>query len=125
MKETWRETSLPVVVFVHGGAWGFGFKEFNALLGRNLANKGIISVLPSYTLYPTVSNQHYDKGRVLKTMQGSIEQMLQDIADAVQWTYTHIQAFGGDSANIHISGHSAGAHLVGIYCFASLLPDVY
>uniref|UniRef100_A0A7S3G557 BD-FAE-like domain-containing protein n=1 Tax=Palpitomonas bilix TaxID=652834 RepID=A0A7S3G557_9EUKA len=98
---------LPVVVFFHGGGWGFGFKGFNALMGRALADRGLVAVLPSYTLYPS----------------GNMEDLISDVSDAIVWTQEHISAFGGDPSQIHLSGHSAGAHLVTMCALRAMRLD--
>eukprot|EP01119_Soliformovum_irregulare_P015604 TRINITY_DN4413_c0_g1_i3.p1 TRINITY_DN4413_c0_g1~~TRINITY_DN4413_c0_g1_i3.p1 ORF type:complete len:333 (-),score=58.69 TRINITY_DN4413_c0_g1_i3:178-1176(-) len=85
----------PVVVFFYGGAWGSGNKYFYGLLGKILARRGVITVIPNYRIYPT----------------GTVEDMVEDVSHSILWTYQHIERFGGDKNRIFIAGHSAGAHL--------------
>ncbi len=85
----------PVHIFVHGGAWTIGDKKrFTKHAELNTKN-GIIFVSINYRLSP--KNVH--------------PAQVEDCARAVKWVYDHIGAYGGDANNIHISGHSAGAHL--------------
>ena len=39
-----------------------------------------------------------------------------DIAHAFKWTSEHISEYGGNSNQIFVSGHSAGAHLASLLC---------
>ena len=89
---------LPVLIFVHGGNWNSGRKGTYDLLGRNFASKGVITVIPDYTLSP---NADYDI-------------MAQQIAQVIQWTKTNIAQYKGNPNAIYVSGHSAGGHLVAL-----------
>lgn len=91
----------PVVLFVHGGGWMFGDKDFFGLyrgVGRFLASKGYVAVLTNYRLSPTVRHPEHVK----------------DVARAFAWTRRHIKDHGGDPDRIFLSGHSAGGHLVAL-----------
>ncbi len=85
----------PVLIFIHGGNWNSGRKGIYDLLGRNFASKGIITVIPGYTLSP---NGNYDV-------------MTEQIAQVIKWVKTDIENYGGDPNQIFVSGHSAGGHL--------------
>ncbi|KAJ3346680.1 hypothetical protein HDU83_002802 [Entophlyctis luteolus] len=93
--EVETHSGQPVIVFVYGGAWSSGSKEIYAPLGHALALAGYVVVVPDYTLYP----------------KGVVEDMLDDVADALVWTYANIARYGGSPENITVMGHSAGAHL--------------
>lgn len=86
---------VPVLVFIHGGNWNSGSKGTYDLLGRNFASKGIITVIPDYTLSP---NANYDV-------------MTEQIAEVIKWVKNNIVRFNGDPNQIFITGHSAGGHL--------------
>lgn len=90
-----KTKQLPVLIFVHGGNWDSGRKGTYDLLGRNFARKGVVTVIPDYTLSP---NADYDT-------------MTKQIAAVIQWTKDSISKYNGDSNKIFISGHSAGGHL--------------
>jgi hypothetical protein len=90
-----KKSKLPVLFFTGGGAWVVGHKAFCALLGRIFMNQGIIVVSPDYRQYPQVT----------------VNDMLSDIDSAIQWTFDHIDIYGGDVNKIFIAGQSAGAHL--------------
>lgn len=85
----------PVVVFIHGGNWDSGYKDFYSFVGRRLAKQGIVAVVISYRLAPAVH----------------VPQMADDCARAVLWTERHIAEYGGDPARIFLLGHSAGGGL--------------
>ena len=65
--------NFPVVVLVHGGAWGSGDKCQYGLfssVGRFLAQQGIGAVLPNYRISPDVKHPEH----------------VRDVARAVAWT---------------------------------------
>ena len=84
----------PVVVFFYGGNWSSGERKDYAFVGRALASRGIVAVIPDYRLYPEVSYPDF----------------LDDSAQAVAWTARHIASYGGDPAKLFVMGHSAGAY---------------
>jgi len=86
--------SSPVVVFFYGGNWNSGARGEYVFAGEALASRGFVAVLPDYRLYPEVKFPDF----------------LDDCARAVQWTVRNASRFGGDSARIHLMGHSAGAY---------------
>src|SRR3954463_8944429 len=42
----------PVVVFFYGGSWTTGRRGLYRFVGAALAERGIVTVLPDYRLYP-------------------------------------------------------------------------
>lgn len=88
------QKALPVVLFLYGGRWQSGSKEDYRLLGNALTRRGFVVVVPDYRFYPDT----IFPGWVL------------DAARAVHWTQHNIGRYGGDTAQIFIVGHSAGAH---------------
>lgn len=92
------EEKLPVLVFLYGGNWNSGNKNTYGLFGRNFAKKGVITVIPDYTLSPDAS---YDE-------------MAQQTAQAIKWSQEHIAEYNGDGGRIYLTGHSAGGHLVAL-----------
>lgn len=98
-----RKTStekLPVLIFMHGGNWNSGSKDTYGFYGRNFAKKGVVTVIPDYTLSP----------------QANYDDMAQQTAQAIEWTQAHIEEYNGDPENIYLTGHSAGGHLVALAC---------
>ena len=86
----------PVVVFIHGGSWNTGDPRDYRFIGRTLARQGYVVVLPGYRLG--------DKGK--------FPGMLEDGAAAVAWTRDHVAQYGGDTGQVVLMGHSAGAYNV-------------
>ncbi len=84
----------PVVVFWYGGSWQRGSKSDYRFVGAALAERGFITVLPDYRLYP----------------DAKFPAFLDDAAHAVAWVQEHAQEFGGDPHRVVLMGHSAGAH---------------
>jgi acetyl esterase/lipase len=85
---------LPVVVFFYGGTWQTGERKGYAFVGRALASRGFVAVVPDYRIYPEVNYPEF----------------LRDGARAVRWTRDHAAEFGGDPQRIFLMGHSAGAY---------------
>ncbi|MES2259006.1 MAG: alpha/beta hydrolase [Pseudomonadota bacterium] len=86
--------SAPVLVFYYGGNWVSGERADYAFVGRALAARGIIVVIPDYRLYPEVS----------------YPTLLDDPALALAWTVREIARFGGDTKRLFAMGHSAGGY---------------
>lgn len=86
--------NAPVIVFFYGGNWVSGKRQDYAFVGRALAARGFVVVIPDYRLYPQVRYPDF----------------LVDGAAAVTWTVREIAAHGGDPKNIYLMGHSAGAY---------------
>lgn len=93
---------FPVVVFIHGGNWDSGDKDYRFggqdiynNIGRFLAARGIGCANISYRLIPAVD---------WRAQAG-------DAARAVAWVHAHAAEFGGDPNRLFVMGHSAGAQL--------------
>ncbi len=91
-------SASPVVVFFHGGSWMQGSKDKYIFVGEALASKGFIVVIPNYRLYPQVK----------------FPEFIEDGALALKWVHKNIQQFGGDSNDLYVMGHSAGAHIAAL-----------
>lgn len=98
MLDVYRPSShggpLPVIVFFYGGSWDSGSKSGYAWLGRALAARGYLVVIPDYRLYPEVRFPAF----------------LEDNAKSVDWAIANAARFGGDPQRIVLAGHSAGAY---------------
>jgi acetyl esterase/lipase len=88
-------TAAPVVVFFYGGGWRSGHKSMYRYVGKALARRGYVAVVPDYRIYPPVLYPDF----------------LDDGAQAVRWVKDNAEKFGGDPDKIFLMGHSAGAHI--------------
>ncbi len=82
---------LPVVVWFHGGGLTGGSK----FIPSELAGQEYIVVAPNYRLIPDVS----------------VEECIDDAAEAVAWVFANVEKYGGDPSKIFVAGHSAGGYL--------------
>ena len=85
---------LPVVVFLYGGSWRTGEKGMYPFVGRPLAARGVLVVVPDYRTFP----------------KARIEGILDDSAQAVAWVLAHAAEYGGDPRRVFVMGHSSGAY---------------
>lgn len=86
----------PTLIFVHGGSWKTGNKYPYEFVGRALAAKGFLTILPNYRLHP----EHRYPGFV------------EDTARAIDWATRHAGEYGGNPKQVIVSGHSAGGYNV-------------
>ena len=86
--------NAPVVVFFYGGGWDSGKRQDYRFVGRALARRGFVTVVPDYRIYPEVRWPTF----------------LQDSAQAVRWAKDHASEYGGDPSRLFLMGHSAGAY---------------
>ncbi len=100
---------LPVMLWVHGGAFISGSNAVPVYDGAALARQGIIVVSINYRLgvfgFSAFRELAGDAG-------GGANFGLQDILAALRWTQRNIGAFGGDPAQVTVAGQSAGAMAV-------------
>ncbi|WP_394778753.1 alpha/beta hydrolase [Undibacterium sp.] len=91
-----QPAQLPVVVFVHGGAFLRGNMNANAEIYGNVpryfARHGFVAINLEYRLAPEAA---YPGGA-------------EDVAAALAWIRAHIAAYGGNPQHIVLLGHSAG-----------------
>jgi acetyl esterase/lipase len=84
-----------LVVFFYGGGWDGGDKASYRFVGAALAARGMVAVIPNYTLYP----------------QARFPQFMRDAAAAVAFARAHARDWGADPERLFVMGHSAGAHM--------------
>jgi arylformamidase len=86
----------PVVIFIHGGAFGSGDKKLDgAVLAPLFVEANCVYVSVNYRLSPAVRFPAH----------------VEDVAAAISWIRSHIGSYGGDRNRLILLGHSAGAQL--------------
>ncbi|QIP83886.1 carboxylesterase family protein [Streptomyces sp. Tu 2975] len=100
-------TSLPVLVWIHGGAYTFGSSAQPDFDGTALARDGGLIVV---TINYRVGFEGF--GHVPADGDGTLHpdnRGLLDQVAALRWVRENIGAFGGDPENVTAAGQSAGA----------------
>ncbi|MGH6871106.1 MAG: carboxylesterase family protein [Rhizomicrobium sp.] len=110
--------SLPVMVFIHGGAFVSGHGSSPMYDGSALAQQGVVVVSLNYRLGPFGFLVSDHKGIVAPGNMGLIDQQ-----NALQWVQNYIAPFGGDKTRVTIFGESAGAMSVGLHLFSVPTSD--
>lgn len=99
---------VPVVVWVHGGAWYRGDKSVGTCDKINFfVGLGYVLVSVNYRLSPDPPELQ-NPDRIMFPVHA------EDVAAAVAYIREHISTYGGDPGRIALFGHSAGAHLVAL-----------
>jgi para-nitrobenzyl esterase len=98
---------LPVMVWIHGGAFVMGSGSGPDVSGENFARQGVILMTFNYRLgrlghfaFPALTKEHPEEPK------GSYAFM--DQIAALEWVKQNIAGFGGDPENVTIFGFSAG-----------------
>lgn len=106
--------SLPVMVFIHGGAFVSGHGSSPTYDGSALAQQGVVVVTLNYRLGALGFLSSNDG-----TVNAPGNMGLVDQQNALTWVQTYISAFGGNPAQVTIFGESAGAMSVGLHLFSA------
>jgi acetyl esterase/lipase len=97
--------AMPVVIFVHGGAFVRGDKNVSSEVYDNVlywfAHQGCLGINLEYRLAPEAA---YPGGT-------------DDLALAIAWVKSHAAGFGGNPQRIFVVGHSAGGTHVAAYAW--------
>ena len=91
-------STIPTILFFYGGSWKRGSRKNYEFVGNALAHQGFVVVVADYRLYPEVKFPAF----------------VDDGALALAWTAKNIGKYGGSTYNIHLVGHSAGAHIASL-----------
>ena len=86
---------LPVLISVHGGAWGAYDRTSGALYDEAIAETGLLVVAIDFRQSP---DYQHPKGSA-------------DVAGAVRWVRQNADALGADPEQIGLIGSSSGGHL--------------
>ena len=93
-------TGLPVMVWIHGGAFANGSGAVEDYDGTHFARDGVVCVTVNYRL---------GADGFLFVGDGGANRGILDQVAALEWVHANIAAFGGDPGNVTIFGESAGA----------------
>ena len=86
---------LPVVLYIHGGAFRMLSKDSHWIMGLSFARRGLLVFNINYRLAP---EHPYPAAAV-------------DASNALRWVLDNARAYGGDTDKLIIAGESAGANL--------------
>ncbi|XP_047535864.1 esterase FE4-like [Vanessa atalanta] len=110
---TKKSDKLPVLVFIHGGAYFKGSKELYD--PEFLVIKGAIVV-----------NINYRLGVLgFLCLNGISNLGLRDQVAALKWIQQNIALFGGDPDNVTLSGQSAGASSASLHLLSNLSKGLF
>ena len=107
-----REAKLPVVIYIHGGAFQIGSNSNPERSGdRFAAGTPMVFVSVNYRL--GVLGGLYLGDLLGEAYQDSGSNSALDVLAAIRWVKANAEAFGGDAENITLMGVSAGAKCIG------------
>ncbi|NEM89961.1 carboxylesterase family protein [Galbitalea soli] len=97
--------SLPVMVFIHGGAYSVGSPADSPWRGTTFVRRGVVHVTLNYRLnalgYLDFSEFGFDTNLGLR-----------DQVAALEWVRDNIARFGGDPERVTVYGESSGGNAV-------------
>ncbi|MBI1945117.1 MAG: alpha/beta hydrolase [Deltaproteobacteria bacterium] len=91
-----RDRPLPLVLYVHGGAFRSLSKDTHWIMGLAFARRGFVVANVNYRLAP---EHRFPAG-------------LEDVAEAFRFAVDHAAEWGADPSQVIFAGESAGANLV-------------
>ena len=103
------DAKLPVMVWIHGGAYVTGSGSLPIYEGHNLAKKDVVVVSINYRL--ALMGSFTAPGMFDDDFCGPNRGFLDQMA-ALRWVQDNIAQFGGDRDNVTIFGESAGGQSV-------------
>jgi para-nitrobenzyl esterase len=117
-------TRRPVIVWIHGGGFAYGFSNQAAYDGSAFVQKGLVYVSLNYRVgafgflaHPGLTQESPNKS---SGNYGILDQLA-----ALQWVKRNIAAFGGDPNNVTIFGESAGSISVNILTASPLAKGLF
>ena len=114
----------PVIVWIHGGGFGYGYSNQASYDGDHFVQKGLVYVDLNYRVgslgflaHPglTAESPHKSSGNY-----GILDQIA-----ALQWVQRNIEKFGGDPDNVTIFGESAGSISVNVLTASPLAKGLF
>jgi para-nitrobenzyl esterase len=114
----------PVIVWIHGGGFGYGFSNQAAYDGSAFVQKGLVYVNLNYRVGAFGFLAHPDLTRESPNKSSGNYGILDQVA-ALQWIKRNIAAFGGDPDNVTIFGESAGSISVNVLTASPLARGLF
>jgi para-nitrobenzyl esterase len=111
---------LPVMVFIHGGAFVTGTANDPLFDGTKLAQAGLIVVTLNFRLGASGWLAHPALSKA-----GSGNYGLMDQIAALHWVHDNIAAFGGDPNNVTLFGTGAGATSIALLMLCGQARDLF
>lgn len=118
------QEKLPVIFWIHGGAFITGYGHSSHFDGEAFARQGVILVTINYRLnifgwlvHPELSAE---SGKGVSGNYGLMDQIF-----ALNWVKRNISAFGGDPERITLAGQSAGAMSVNCLLHSSTVQGSF
>lgn len=118
------DSKLPVMVWIHGGAFNFGSGSQPEYNGRNLAQKNVVVVTLNYRLGPLGFFVHPLLSKESDHGTSGNYGLLDQIA-AMRWVQKNIAAFGGNPHQVTIFGQSAGSRSVSLLMISPLSAGLF
>ncbi|MGY4512898.1 carboxylesterase/lipase family protein [Bradyrhizobium sp. USDA 3650] len=111
---------LPVMLFIHDGAFVSGTANDPLFDGARLAQAGLIVVTVNFRLgaFGWLSDPALSEG-------GSGNCGLMDQIAALHWVHDNIAAFGGDPTNVTLFGSGAGATSIALLMLSEQSRDLF
>lgn len=97
---------LPVLVWIFGGGFQWGYTSEMEFDGERLARRGIVVVAVNYRLNVFGFLAHPEITKEAPDAPGNFG--LLDQHEGLKWVHENIAAFGGDPENVTLAGQSAG-----------------
>ena len=98
---------VPVLIFIHGGAWKGGNKSDYLLYLIDFAKQGYVTATLSYRF----------------SREAIFPAAVRDVKCAVRWIRAHAKEYNIDADNIAVIGGSAGGHLAMMIGYSSDNPE--
>jgi len=91
-----RDERLPILVFIHGGAWVFCSMDTHENMLRYLCEKGnVIGINVGYRLAP----------------EHKFPTAIEDCYAVLEWTEKNVELIGGSADKVCVAGDSAGGNI--------------
>jgi acetyl esterase len=94
-------SNLPIILFIHGGAWVAGNLETHDHLARYLCRH----------TDAIVCSVGY-----LNSPEGKFPKPLEQCYDSLRWIVEHANEFRGDASKLSVAGDSAGGNMAAALC---------